>query len=62
MFVHLTKLWLSLAAIGIMVFALGFMLLVTPWWHKIPWVGIVILSLWQDVVAWRDESGQTKRS
>ncbi len=50
------------AAIGILVFALGFMLLVTPWWHIILWVGITALSLWQGVVAWRDRPGQTKRS
>jgi hypothetical protein len=50
------------AAIGILVFALGFVLLVTPWWHKVPWVGIMALSMWQGVVAWRDRPGQPERS
>ena len=49
-------------SISILVFALGFVLLVTPWWHKIPWVGIMALSLWQGVVAWRERAGQAKRS
>jgi hypothetical protein len=50
------------AAIGTLVFALGFVLLVMPWWHKVPWVGIMALSLWQGVVAWRDGAGQLERS
>ena len=50
-------------AIGILLFALGLMLIAAPWWHKIPWVGITVLSLWQGVVAWRDRrSGQTRPS
>jgi hypothetical protein len=49
-------------AAGILLFASGFMLVVTPWWHKIPWAGIMALSLWQGLVAWRDGASQTKRS
>lgn len=50
------------AAIGTLVFALGFVLLVMPWWHKVLWVGIMALSLWQGVVAWHDGAGQLERS
>jgi hypothetical protein len=50
------------AAIGILIFALGFTLLVTPWWYKVTGVGIMALSLWQGFVAWRDGSGQPERS
>jgi hypothetical protein len=43
--------------------ALGSLLSVEPWWHKIAWAGVLALAAWEVIVARRDwRSGQTKRS
>ena len=53
---------LAMAA-ALLLIAMGLLLSVEPWWHKIPWAGIITLSLWQAFTAWRDwRSGQTLRS
>jgi DMSO/TMAO reductase YedYZ heme-binding membrane subunit len=52
---------LAIAA-GIVLFALGLMLIVTPWWYKIGWIGIIALSAWEGLAAWRDWPGRSKRT
>ena len=49
------------SAIGILVFALGFVLLVTPWWHRVVWAGVLALSAWEGMAAWRDWSGRAEQ-
>lgn len=48
------------AAAGIILLALGLMLIVEPWWYKIGWVGLIGLSSWEGIIAWRDWPSQTK--
>jgi hypothetical protein len=53
---------LAIAA-ALVLFALGPLLGVEPWWHKIAWAGVLALAAWEVIVARRDwRSGQTKRS
>lgn len=60
---HLSEPSFRLAlAVGFMLFAVGMALIVEPWWHKVSWLGILVLSTWEGIVAWRARSGQTKRS
>ncbi|MBI1877581.1 MAG: hypothetical protein HYR94_05015 [Chloroflexi bacterium] len=49
-------------AVSIILFALGLMLIVEPWWYKIGWAGIIGLSAWEGMIAWREWPSQTKRS
>lgn len=49
-------------AVSMTLFALGLMLIVEPWWYKIGWAGLIGLSSWQGLIAWREWSSQTKRS
>jgi hypothetical protein len=43
-------------------FALGLMLIVEPWWYKIGWAGLIGLSAWEGLIAWRAWPSQTKRN
>jgi hypothetical protein len=29
-----------------------------PWWYKIGWAGLMILSAWQGIIAWQDLFGK----
>jgi len=49
-------------AVSMILFALGLMLIVEPWWYKIGWAGLIGLSSWQGMIAWREWPSQTKRS
>jgi Zn-dependent membrane protease YugP len=44
-------------AFGLILFALGLMLTATAWWLRVAWVGIILLSLWEGVAAWRERRG-----
>jgi hypothetical protein len=46
------------AAASILLFALGLMLAVAPWWYKIGWAGLMTLSVWQGIIAWQDWLGK----
>jgi hypothetical protein len=52
---------LAIAA-GMILFALGLLLIVEPWWYKIGWAGLIALSAWEGMSAWREWPSQTKRS
>jgi hypothetical protein len=44
---------LILAAVFVLV-ALGATFSVEPWWHKVVWAGVLVLSAWEGMAAWRD--------
>ena len=46
--------------VGLILFALGFMLTVEFWLYKIGWVGLIILSVALEVIAWRGWFNSTK--
>lgn len=51
---------LAIAA-GFMQFALGLTLLMEPWWYKIGWIGVMALSFWEAITAWKEWAANTKR-
>lgn len=52
---------LAIAA-GFLLFGLDLTLAVEPWWYKIGWVGVIALSVWEGVAAWRAWPVETGRS
>jgi hypothetical protein len=52
---------LAIAA-GLLAFALGLMFLAEALWLRIAWMGVIAVSLWESVAAWRDGFGKAKRS
>jgi hypothetical protein len=49
-------------AFGFILFAVGLSFIVEPWWYKIGWFGLILLSLWEGGTAWRDWFVQTERN
>jgi hypothetical protein len=48
-------------AAAVMLVALGATFSVEPWWHRIVWVGVLLLSAWEGMAAWRDGSGRAEQ-
>lgn len=47
-------------ALSFMLVALGLSLVVDPWWYKLGWVALLLLTIWEGITAWRSRSAQTK--
>lgn len=49
-------------AAAFLLIALGLLLSVEPWWHKIAWAGVLALAAWEGIDAWRAWPGRAGKS
>ena len=52
---------LAIAA-GFILVGLGLTLTVEPWWYKIGWAGLMVVSFWGGLTAWQERFDQSSRS
>jgi hypothetical protein len=53
--------WRLAMAVGLGLFGLGAALLVEPWWYKIGWLGVIMVSFWRGQTAWRSHANRLKQ-